>query len=267
MTKHLPSQTISGQLAIPSKKAVAAKVDIATPSYGSQYSGAYVTSLYKLLTHQGLHKVKFAFSYIDYADIVVARNYLISNFYFNKPDCTHILFWDDDMGFEPALIEAMLAVDKDVVGALYPKRAIDLSRLHAQPDIAFANAYARSCEFIGNLPKVGIKVSGLPFVQVEQCGTGVMLISRRCIDTMVSKCPEILDQKRFKKFGFANRMNSFLTPFNKIELEDRELSEDFSFCHRWVKQCNGQIFASVDHAIEHVGQVTIKTRYTDRDSA
>ena len=68
---------------------------------------------------------------------------------FNKPDCTHILFWDDDMGFEPALVEAMLAQDKDVVGVVSPKRAIDLGRLHGQHDQAFTAAYARACDFIG----------------------------------------------------------------------------------------------------------------------
>jgi hypothetical protein len=257
-------QTISGRLAPPQRATGQFKVDIATPSYGSQYAGVYVKTLYKMLSDPRLKHVQFAFSNIDYADIVVARNFLISNFYFNKPDCSHILFWDDDMGFEPPLFEAMLAIGKDVVGAVYPKRAIDLGRLHAQRDQEFTAAYAQACDFIGNFPAVRVKVSGQPFVNVEHCGTGVLLISRRCLDVMVSKLPEIVDTKRFKRLGFADRFKSFITPFNKVELEDRELSEDFSFCHRWVKQCQGEIFASVDHAIEHVGQMTIKARYADR---
>ncbi|MDH4377548.1 MAG: hypothetical protein QE494_14750 [Ramlibacter sp.] len=262
MTAPPATQTIRGSLAPLPKKAVAAKVNIATPSYGSQYAGAYVRSLYKLLSHPGLRELQFSFSDIDYADIVVARNYLISNFYFNKPDCTHILFWDDDMGFEPALVEAMLAQDKDVVGVVSPKRAIDLGRLHGQHDQAFTAAYARACDFIGTFSPVS--VGGQPFVRMEQCGAGVLLISRRCLDVMVSKLPEIADTKRFKRLGFGDRFKTFITPFNKVELEDRELSEDFSFCHRWVKQCQGEIYASVAHPIEHVGQVTVKSRYADR---
>ena len=257
--------TISGNLAAPKKIQIAGKVDIATPSYGSQYAGVYVRSLYKLLTQPRLREVQFAFSYIDYADIVVARNYLISNFYFNKPECTHILFWDDDMGFEPDLLEAMLALGKDVVGAVYPKRAIALDRLHSQHDQGFPGAYARACDFIGNFPAVSVRDK--PFVKMEHCGTGVLLISRRCLDVMVSKLPEIVDEKRFKKLGFADRFTSFVTPFNKVELEDRELGEDFSFCHRWVKQCQGEIYASVVHPIEHVGQMTVKTRHADRSAA
>jgi len=265
MTAPPATQTIRGSLAPLPKKAIAAKVNIATPSYGSQYSGAYVRTLYKLLTHSTLRNLRFTFSDIDCADIVVARNYLISNFYFNKPDCTHILFWDDDMGFEPELLEAMLALGKDVVGAVYPKRAIALDRLHSQHDQGFPGAYARACDFIGNFPAVSVRDK--PFVKMEHCGTGVLLISRRCLDVMVSKLPEIVDEKRFKKLGFADRFTSFITPFNKVELEDRELGEDFSFCHRWVKQCQGEIYASVVHPIEHVGQMTIKTRYADRSAA
>ena len=254
--------TISGNLAVPKKIQIAGKVDIATPSYGSQYAGVYVRSLYKLLTQPRLREVQFAFSYIDYADIVVARNYLISNFYFNKPDCSHILFWDDDMGFEPELVEAMLALGKDVVGAVYPKRAIALDRLHSSHDQPFPTAHARACDFIGDFAPVTVRDQ--PFMRMNQIGTGVMLISRNCLDVMVSKLPEIVDNKRFKKLGFANVFKTFITPFNKVELDDRELSEDFSFCHRWVKQCQGEIYASVVHPVEHVGQFTVKARYADR---
>jgi hypothetical protein len=265
MTAPPASQTISGSLLPPPKQALAANVNIATPSYGSEYAGSYVRSLFKLLTAPGLQGVQFSFSDIDYADIVVARNYLISDFYYNKPDCTHILFWDDDMGFEPALVEAMLALGQDVVGLVAPKRAIDLKRLHGLHDQAFPAAYARACDFIGTFSPVS--VSGQPFVRMEQCGAGVLLISRRCLDAMVRKLPEIVDTKRFKRLGFADRFKSFITPFNKVELEDRELSEDFSFCYRWVKQCQGEIYASVAHPIEHVGQLTVKARYADRGNA
>jgi len=238
------------------------KINIATPCYGAQYSGSYVRTLYRLLSNPALRRVQFSFSDIDCADIVVARNYLISNFYFMKPECSHILFWDDDMGFEPDLLTQMLQLEKDVVGVIYPRRAVNFGRMHAHSDQPFAKAYARACDFIGGgFPNPD---AGDTFVKVRQCGTGVLLISRACIDTMVRKCPAIVDKKRFKNLGFANRFEAFLTPFNKIDFGDSELGEDFSFCHRWVEECGGEIHASVSHAVEHVGQLTVKTRYLDR---
>ena len=88
------------------------KINIATPSYGSTYSGAYVRTLYKVLSTGPKNRVSYSFSDIDYADVVTARNYLISNFYFNKPDCSHILFIDDDMGFESEPFDYSSPVDK-----------------------------------------------------------------------------------------------------------------------------------------------------------
>lgn len=254
--------TISGQLAKPLKKPVRAKVNIATPSYGSTYAGVYVQSLYKLLTNPNLKGIDFSLSNIDYADIVVARNYLISNFYFNKPECTHILFWDDDMGFDPGLIELMLASGHDVVGTMYPKRTIDFARLHWHNGEPFPAAFANACDFIGDF--AALSARNQPLAEMRQCGTGILLISRQCLDLMVKKIPEIIDNKRFKKMGFTASFKSFITPFSKIELEDRELSEDFSFCYRWVEQCGGKIFACTAHAIEHVGQLTVKARWADR---
>lgn len=252
---------ISGSVGGTVKPAVRNKINIATPAYGSHYAGVYVRSLYSLLSTAARHGVDFSFSDIDYADIVSARNYLISNFYFNKKDCSHILFLDDDMGFAPDLIHDMLRLKQDVVGVLAPRRNIDLRKLHAGAAHPFEQAYAHACDFIGT-PKPGH--GNTDFVEVAQCGTGILLISRNCIDEMLRKCPDIRDTRKFRKMPFGARFQEFITPFNKIELPDAELSEDLSFCHRWVKHCNGKIFANVSRKIQHVMQLTVDTRFQDR---
>lgn len=54
-----------------------------------------------------------------------------------------------------------------------------------------------------------------------------------------------------------------VTPFNKIELEDRELSEDLSFCYRWTKQCGGRLYANIHHPIAHMSSMELTTCYGD----
>lgn len=49
------------------------------------------------------------------------RNYLAAQAV--KRDCTHVLFVDDDMIYEPDTLDKLLAADKDVVGANYSVRA------------------------------------------------------------------------------------------------------------------------------------------------
>ena len=247
---------ITGSLAMPPTT----KINIATPSYGSTYSGVYVRTLYTLLSTGPKNRVAFSFSDIDYADVVTARNYLISNFYFNKPDCSHILFIDDDMGFEGHLIYEMLGLKKDYVGVIYQKRTIDLKKLHSLANQNFSKALAMSCDFIGT-PKSYIENSN--FAEVDTCGTGILLLSRECIKTMMVKCPDIVDSRRYKKMSFGSKFKEFITPFDKIQLDDRELSEDLSFAYRWTNFCNGKIYANISSSIQHTTELNLETKYSD----
>jgi hypothetical protein len=117
---------ITGQIKLEDVFGSAAKINIATPAYGSSYAGIYVETFYNLMSSGSKNNCTFSFSAIDYADIVVARNYLISNFYYNLKDCSHILFIDDDMGFDASLVYQMLRLKKDIVGVVAPKRSINL---------------------------------------------------------------------------------------------------------------------------------------------
>jgi hypothetical protein len=238
------------------------RVMIATPAYGSAFSAEYVQSLFRLMTARPRRPVEYRFAYIDYADIVTARNYLISDFFYNHPDRTHILFLDDDMGFEPELIEEMIVLNEPVVGTIYPKRHIDLKKLHAAKDLPFETALARSVEFIGEVRKP-MQGKG-SFISVNHCGTGIMLISRQCIETMIEKLPALVDTKRLRGLPFADKFTRFITPFDKIKTDDAEWSEDYSFCRRWVFDCGGNIWAHTNRNIRHAGRMVVDTRFGER---
>jgi len=253
------SRSIRGTLARPTGTRA---VYIATPAYGATFAGDYVRSLFMLLRSKRKLPTEFLFHYFDYADVVVARNYLVSDFYFNHPQCTHLLFLDDDMGFEASLVSDMLDLGEPLVGTIYPKRKLDLKKLHAAGDLPFEKALAKSLEFIGAESRPQMEKSG--FISVAQCGTGIMLISRDCIDEMVEKLPDIVDAKRFKRMPFAHRFTRFITPFDKIKTGEIELSEDFSFCLRWREGCGGTIWAKPDANIRHIGQMSFAGKYTDR---
>lgn len=237
------------------------KINVATPCYGGTYATSYVISIINLLTSWRKVDIGYSFSEVDTSDIELSRNILISNFYFNKPDCTHILFIDDDMGFNSSMINRMIALNKDVVGVIAPKRQIDLRKLHAEKEADFATALARSVSFALNPAKEKKAKDG--FIEVNSCGTGILLISRECITKMADCCPEIIDRGTYKKVPVAGDFEVFLTPFKKMTAESKSLSEDFSFCYRWVNQCNGKIFANIDSNIKHVGTHVVESRYQD----
>lgn len=256
-----PKQAITGSIAIKRPSNTKYKLYVGTPCYGSTFSAEYVMSLFSLLVSPAKDNVGFKFGYFDYADVVIARNYLASDFYYNSPDCTHLLFIDDDMGYDPALIADMLRLNEDVVGTLYPKRHVDLKKLHAAKDMPFEKALAQSLEFIGTIRNPQQRKND--FVSVSQCGTGIMLISRRCIDKMVATLPGIVDTSNFKKLPFGEKLTKMIMPFNKVVVKGSELSEDFSFCHRWIEGCGGKVWASTHRNIRHAGRMVYNSKYAD----
>ncbi|TRC86903.1 hypothetical protein FJV80_14680 [Mesorhizobium sp. WSM4310] len=237
------------------------KINLALPVYGAAYKSIFVRSLFATLTHKSLSGYAFSLSEIEYTDIPFSRNYLLTNFYYNKPDCSHILMIDSDMGFSPGLIGAMLELNKPVVGTLYPRRVIDLQKLHALSALPFEKAYAQSLEFLGTVIEPRQEMGG--FVRVESCGTGIFLVSRDCIGEMIEKLPEAINRGRYRNNKYTARFENFLTLFSKIVTPDVDLPTDFSFCHRWVKQCGGEIWACYDRKIAHAGDMTVSAAYSD----
>lgn len=233
------------------------KINLGLPAYGSTYRGEFVRSLFATLTDARQKGISYALTEIDYNDITFSRNYLLSNFFYRMTDCDHLLMIDSDMGFPPTMIPAMLELRKPVVGAIYPKRSIDLRRLHSLGGEQFEKALRKSIDFVG-VDRNPLETRN-GFVRVDVCGGGIMLISRGCAEQMVEKLPEIVDRVRFRKNALTKDFDGLLTPFDLLKLPDRQFSDDFAFCYRWVEQCGGEIWACYDQQVSHVGNLTVRS--------
>jgi hypothetical protein len=241
------------------------KILIATPSHGEIFFTPYVQSIIRvqrLIDRQGWNSI---FLTISYAEIAESRNFLLTH-WFDKTDASHILFIDSDMGFEAKLIADMLAFDKPVVGAVYPKRQIDLKRVAALTDRGETGerAVARAHDFVvRRLRQPGAVRPVKGFIQVEGCGAGVLLIQRSCIETMLKKMPEVSDATAKKNSPLARDLDRLIRPFDVVHADGARLSEDYSFCHRWRQGCGGEIWANIAHHITHIGLHRFAGRYQD----
>jgi hypothetical protein len=72
-----------------------------------------------------------------------------------------------------------------------------------------------------------------------------------------------VDTKRFKRLPYGEKFTKVITPFNTIITEDQELSEDFSFCKRWIDDCGGKVWAHAERNIRHAGRMVFSSRYAD----
>lgn len=242
------------------------KIEIALPCYGSKFDAITAFSLMNLMVSWKDRSIDFTYSTIDICDVELARNLLITNFYFARADSTHILFIDNDLGFSVGLIDRMINLGESVVGVGVPKRDIDLQMLHGNSGIPFTQALARSINFVVNDASASAQNSRSGFVEVDSCGTGIMLISRECIKKMTAACPELkvpLQPDDFRKKALAPNVKTFLMPFNKIISQSEYLSEDCSFCRRWTEQCGGKIFVNTDAYVQHVSKQIISSRIDD----
>lgn len=219
-------------------------VMICVPAYGQSVCAQTMEALFKLAQFLTLNAIRNQLVWYSAADIVEVRNLFLTQWYDCHPQFSHMLFIDADMGFEPELIRDMLAFDKPLTGTFYARRQMPpsvvgaaLKEDHAFPDI----------------------VSG--FLPAAYIGAGVMLIKRSMIKEMLEHKPGLIDAL---PSVLANATTLPLTrlirAFDTILENDRRLSEDISFCSRWI-ECGGEIWANVMHKIDHVGPFNFHLRY------
>ena len=240
------------------------KITVATPAFGEMFYTPYVQSVLKL--QNALHQRKWSMLYssIGYAYVGDARNYLLTQ-WFDKSDATHLLFVDADMGFEPQLILDMIEFNKPVTGVIYTKRQIDLKKLAALAAKGETEAYAiaRAHNFIvrhlqGRPPR---RIRG--FMEVAACGTGIMLIQRSAIATMLKTLPDINDTDAKRTCPLAVKLDRMIRAFDIATVNGVPLLDDFAFCHRWQTLCKGELWARMDQSVTHIGLHKFGAAYND----
>lgn len=216
---------------------------ICVPAYGQTVNAQTMEAVYstcQLLTKRGIPN---RLSWFSAADIEDVRNLFTTIWYDFHPQFSHMLFVDADMGFPPALIEDMLHFDKPLMGTIYARRSMEVS-------------------IVGTLPEGhGMKDVVKGFMRSNGLGTGVMMISREVIKTLLEKMPELNEGvPNVLAHSVPFEIKRIIGAFNKYREPTLKLSEDMSFCYRYI-QCGGEIWANVAHRISHIGPFDYGLRY------
>lgn len=226
---------------------------VATPSLRAMVNAPYVKSLIALQARCHRLGIGFAFDMVCGISVIDhARNYLASHFLANSTH-SHLLFIDDDMGFNADEIAAMFAwPEVEVIAAMCPKRRIDWERIKqvvlAHPDIEASHLANLTGNYGGmfHLPEAAAQMSvGPKPMPVDAIGTGIMLISRACLLRLIEVAP--LHPVNAKSEGFP------LYPFFRCEMVDGVLTgEDVAFCNL-VRKHGGRILGAPWPVITHSG--------------
>jgi hypothetical protein len=186
---------------------------------------------------------------ISVSDLVFARNYLASIAL--RDGCSHIFFVDSDMSFPPSLGVRLARAEKDVIGLIYPRRALDMQEVvriaREQPDIPSGAVVSKAMDYVVRLPARTTFTNGL--AEVDGLGMGGTLIRTSVLQKMVERGVVERRQPPMKMSGKLDLWGFFdlwVTP------KGDRLSEDYSFCTRW-KSCGGTVWGFDTVQVEHIG--------------
>jgi hypothetical protein len=225
-------------------------VFIATPCFGGLVTQGYMQSVLALMQCCAPYNIQLTLALLgNDALITRSRNSLVSSF-LNATNCTHLLFIDADITFEPDQLFRMLQADKDVVGGIYPIKALDWEQA-ARPAVA-ETPEEQALHYVGN-PGHNARWDG-DFATADYAGTGFLLIRREAIVSMIAAYPAL----RYSHIHAYPRTKS--TPDTQYALFEcmidpqtgLYLSEDFAFCQRW-RDSGGDIWLDTAGKLTHVG--------------
>ena len=203
---------------------------IGIPCYGGMMSEPTVTSLLRFILMAQQVGLNWSLDTMVNESLVTrARNNLMAKMMTNKA-ATHFMFIDADIRFEPDAILKMMACDKDVIGGLYPKKALPVNYV------------------INLLPQT--KVQGDIFT-VDTIGTGFLLFKRQVYEKLIQAHPEC---KYVDDVGLGKQYEPMMYSIFDCEIDHRGhyLSEDWLFCRRWMA-IGGEIWAHGKVLLNHVG--------------
>jgi hypothetical protein len=176
-----------------------------------------------------------------------------------------MLFIDSDIHYNPQDVIALLALDKDVIGGPYPKKAINWNNIaqaaRQNPDMPANELEQLVGEYVFNVVHGTQKFTVNEPLEVMEIGTGFMMIKRDVFEKMKVEYPMIHykpDHVGQANFDGTRYIHAFFdTVIDTKESitgggSDRYLSEDYMFCQMWRKM-KGQIHLCPWMKTQHVG--------------
>lgn len=236
-------------------------VFFATPCYGGLVTDQFFLSMFKLSQALIQNGINFRITTLRNESLIPRARNILTAMFMDDPSATHLMFIDADIEFEPDAVLRMLAMNKNVVAAAYPKKTVDWSGVSRaverkeQDPAPFGAEYAINLKFVDRETKRVHSQDGA--VEVLDASTGFFMIKKEVIKTMFEAYPDLHYRNdssidpRFNKYCYSL--------FDTIHdpRDNRYLSEDYTFCRRW-QALGGKIWVDPNTKLNHVGAFTFQ---------
>jgi GT2 family glycosyltransferase len=232
----------------------------ATPCYGGVVTDQYFLSMFRLSQVLMQHGIRFRITTLRNESLITRARNILTAMFLEDSSCTHLMFIDADIEFDPDSVIRMLAMDKDIIAGAYPKKTINWGNVKAaaKSDVehisTYGADYAINLKFDPTTKKVRTHMGA---VEVLDASTGFFIVKREVIERMISEHPELhykndssIDEK-FNQYCYA-LWDTEIDPIDR-----RYLSEDYAFCRRWQRM-GGEIWVDPNTKLNHVGSFTFE---------
>lgn len=249
------------------------KLFLATPMYGGQCAGMFCRSVMDLAARCAQYGIQLQVYYLFNESLITrARNYCCDEFL--RSDCTHMMFIDSDIGFNPDDVLVLLSLmgddsDYDVMAGPYPKKCISWEKVHQAANKGFGDDNPNDlAKYIGDYvfnPK--LNASEIPInqpVEVLEAGTGFMMIRRKTFDKYKEKFPHLSyrpDHVRTEVFDGTREIMAYFDCIIEPESK-RYLSEDYMFCYN-VQKLGMKVWFCPWMKLSHVGTFVFEGSLAD----
>jgi len=236
------------------------KIYIATPCYGNMIMCPFVSSLLKTIEVLKENNISYEIDFMGNESLVQrARNVLTQRFLNSK--CTHLLFIDADIEWNPQAAVDLINFDKDVSCCVYPKKAYYWEQLlesYKQP--TKEAVHSRGLDFNINITNPKYEKIG-DFIKVKDSATGFMMIKKDILIKIIKKYPELT----VINDGCDKTVKTYCAMFDCIIDPESGvyLSEDYSFCRR-VQKVGGEVWINIRHNLTHYGTHGFKSDISNR---
>jgi len=233
-----------------------ANLFVATPMYGGVCNAAYTVGMVQMASTLGKENVAFQYAYMVNESLITrGRNSLAHDFL--QTECTHLMFIDADIGFHPSHIVPMIDADKDIICGIYPKKEINWPKVEeaVKDGVPMQELHKHTGSFVVNLVGGALSQEGNLHdpMQIENGGTGFMLIKRNVFETLAPLVPEYVnDMWRATDTEDTKVIKEFFATSIDDESGGRLLSEDYHFC-KIARKAGFTIWAAPWVTLEHHG--------------
>lgn len=245
------------------------KIFVGTPMYGAQAAGTYTKSCTDLALMAGANGIDVRFYYLFNESLIQrARNYIVDEFL--RSDCTHLLFIDADIGFNPRDVLGLMAVQLQdpekysIVTGPYPKKTIAWEKVAkaASAGKADENPFELekyTADYVFNPVNKQASFNVSEPLEVGEAGTGFMLIPRETLEKFREAYPELNykpDHVRTDNFDGSREITAFFDCVIDPDTK-RYLSEDYFFC-KWARKAGMKVWMCPWMQLHHIGSYIFK---------